>query len=76
MVAAAALNSQHMPAELACVGVFASCCACCCWCCMLLLHRCCCPAGSQILFRVRRPAYLINSYMYIEDPQVRAMFDF
>jgi len=29
-----------------------------------------CAAGSQVLFRVRRPAYLINSYMYIEDAQV------
>eukprot|EP00879_Flechtneria_rotunda_P017867 GHRR01018727.1.p1 GENE.GHRR01018727.1~~GHRR01018727.1.p1 ORF type:complete len:463 (+),score=113.14 GHRR01018727.1:109-1497(+) len=25
--------------------------------------------GTQVLFRVRRPAYLINSHMYIEDPQ-------
>ncbi|KAF6252183.1 Scramblase-domain-containing protein [Scenedesmus sp. NREL 46B-D3] len=28
--------------------------------------------GSRVLFRVRRPAYLINSYMYIEDPQGEA----
>jgi hypothetical protein len=27
------------------------------------------PAGSQIIFRVRRPAYLINSNMTIEDGQ-------
>jgi hypothetical protein len=30
----------------------------------------CGAAGSRVMFRVRRPAYLINSYMYIEDPQV------
>lgn len=25
------------------------------------------PAGSQVLFRLRRPAYLINSSMFVED---------
>ncbi|WIA31346.1 hypothetical protein OEZ86_002247 [Tetradesmus obliquus] len=25
--------------------------------------------GSRVMFRVRRPAYLLNSYMYIEDPE-------
>jgi hypothetical protein len=34
-------------------------------------HCCCCIIGSQVVFRVRRPAYLINSYMYIEDTQAR-----
>lgn len=31
------------------------------------------PAGSQVVFRVRRPAYFINSYMYIEDAEVRTL---
>ena len=25
------------------------------------------PAGTQVLFRVRRPAYLINSTIFVED---------
>jgi len=38
-------------------------------------HCCCCIIGSQVVYRVRRPAYLINSYMYIEDAQVSSVID-